>query len=338
MKSKLEIVPQASSGELQVLNLDQAKKVAASLTSVSEAKRVALALGKDIREVNDFAMVVIEKKRALGQWYASLPSARELGTSSAIAESVNTKTAQNSLSVSRKTLSKYVHIWLCPVEVIRNLRDAANEAGEILRESEIIKAGSMKSQGLTDEEVEEEIEKLNHRAQGTGENEWYTPERYIVAARNVLGGIDLDPASSEIANETVKAARIYTIEDSGLDKQWLGKIWLNPPYSQPEITQFAEKVADEWDKGNIESAIVLTHNYTDTKWFGVLATSCSALCFTVGRIAFESPIGEKASPTQGQTFFYYGTKYHSFVETFGHIGHVFSNAVASPFNSKLLAS
>lgn len=35
----------------------------------------------------------------------------------------------------------------------------------------------------------------NHRAQGTGENEWYTPDTYLDMARGVLGGIDLERAS-----------------------------------------------------------------------------------------------------------------------------------------------
>jgi hypothetical protein len=45
----------------------------------------------------------------------------------------------------------------------------------------------------------------NHRALGTGENEWYTPKQYIEAARKVLGEIDLDPATSEKAQETIGA-------------------------------------------------------------------------------------------------------------------------------------
>jgi len=51
----------------------------------------------------------------------------------------------------------------------------------------------------------EAIDGFNHRAQGTGENEWYTPREYLTLAREVMGGIDLDPATSEIANEVVQA-------------------------------------------------------------------------------------------------------------------------------------
>jgi hypothetical protein len=45
---------------------------------------------------------------------------------------------------------------------------------------------------------------------GTGEFERYTPSYYIETVRMVLGEIDLDPASSEIAQKTVKAAQYFT--------------------------------------------------------------------------------------------------------------------------------
>ena len=160
----------------------------------------------------------------------------------------------------------------------------------------------------------------NHRAQGTGENEWYTPEGYIQAAREVMGDIDLDPASSEIANQTVQAARIHTIQDDGLAVEWGGRVWLNPPYAQPFIMHFMGKLVEEVTSGNVESAIALTHNYTDTAWFHTAASAASAICFTRGRIGFLSPTGQKAAPTQGQAFFYYGPNVKGFTAAFGRFG------------------
>lgn len=162
----------------------------------------------------------------------------------------------------------------------------------------------------------------NHRAQGTGENEWYTPQQHIDAVYAVLGGIDLDPASSEIANKTVQADRIFTIEDDGLSKTWAGRVWMNPPYAQPHIANFVEKLASEYEAGNVSEAIALTHNYTDTQWFHRAALSCNAICFTRGRIGFLSPEGKRAAPTQGQAFFYYGHNTPAFLEAFCAIGFV----------------
>jgi ParB family chromosome partitioning protein len=162
----------------------------------------------------------------------------------------------------------------------------------------------------------------NHRAQGTGENEWYTPQEHIDAAYKVLGTIDLDPASSEIANQRVQAGQIFTIADDGLTKEWGGKVWMNPPYAQPHIANFIEKLASEYEAGRVTEAIALTHNYTDTQWFHRAALSCAAICFTRGRIGFLSPEGKRAAPTQGQAFFYYGSKVEQFIEAFCRIGFV----------------
>lgn len=162
----------------------------------------------------------------------------------------------------------------------------------------------------------------NHRAKGTGENEWYTPEQYIDAARHVLGEIDVDPASSEYAQETVAAKKFFTIEDNGLIQEWLGTVWMNPPYSQPHIQLFVQKLVDEVASGRTSAAIALTHNYTDTEWFHIAARACSAICFTRGRIRFVNPEGEEASPTQGQAFFYFGNETERFGEVFSQFGFV----------------
>jgi hypothetical protein len=51
---------------------------------------------------------------------------------------------------------------------------------------------------------------------GTGENEWYTPQKYLDAAREVFGSvIDLDPASNDEAQKNVKAGKFYSKEDDG---------------------------------------------------------------------------------------------------------------------------
>lgn len=66
-------------------------------------------------------------------------------------------------------------------------------------------------------------------------SEAYTPPHILNAGRHALGGvIDLDPCSNEIANEEVRALRILTKEDDGLEVPWFadgehGTVWCNPP-------------------------------------------------------------------------------------------------------------
>lgn len=160
----------------------------------------------------------------------------------------------------------------------------------------------------------------NHRAQGTGQNEWYTPAIYVAAAKAALGEIDLDPASSAIANETVGAASFYTLDDDGLNQLWRGRVWINPPYAQPHIADFIAKLVAEVQAKRVTESIALTHNYTDTAWFHNAAGNASAICFTRGRISFLSPTGEKAAPTQGQAFFYFGADPSAFIREFGKFG------------------
>ena len=163
----------------------------------------------------------------------------------------------------------------------------------------------------------------NHRAEGTGENEWFTPPQYIAAARTVMGGIDLDPATHPEAQATVQADAFFTQDDDGLSKDWWGRVWLNPPYAQPLIEQFVTKLVAEVEAGCVDQAILLTHNYTDTKWFHIAERACTAICFTRGRIKFTDIDGADCAPTQGQAFFYFGRQRYDFASTFDpHYGFV----------------
>lgn len=162
----------------------------------------------------------------------------------------------------------------------------------------------------------------NHRAEGTGENEWYTPIQYIEAARKVLGEIDLDPASSLAAQENIQARAFFTKAEDGLMRQWHGRVWLNPPYAQPFIWNFVEKLVLELTEARVTEAILLTHSYTDTAWFHHAEAIAASICFTRGRIKFVDPDGEECAPTQGQAFFYYGENQQRFGEVFREFGFI----------------
>ena len=165
----------------------------------------------------------------------------------------------------------------------------------------------------------------NYRA-GTGDNEWFTPPEHIALARSVLGEIDLDPASNPVAQQTVQAARYYTRDDDALTKSWEGRVWLNPPFSQPLIGWFVEKLVDEFASGRATQAILLTNNCTDAGWFHVAAEAASLICFPRGRIRFGNVDGSTGSPVQGQAAFYYGQRDEEFRKVYAAFGLVVRRA------------
>ena len=178
-------------------------------------------------------------------------------------------------------------------------------------------------QARTVTRAKEQAQPKAHVAHNSGNNEWYTPSVFVEAARACLGEIDLDPASSPIANETVRAKQIFTAEQDGLKQPWHGRVWLNPPYAQPLIAQFAEAVASKYESGEIEQACVLVNNATETAWFRRMLRAASAVCFPAGRIKFVDPEGKPSgAPLQGQAILYMGERVHDFTEAHKALGSV----------------
>jgi ParB family chromosome partitioning protein len=139
-----------------------------------------------------------------------------------------------------------------------------------------------------------------------------------------MGSIDTDPASSDIANKVVDASEYFTKEMDGLYLKWRGNVWMNPPYAQPLINQFAEAVSQKLESGEIDQAIILVNNATETQWFQRMAGVASAVCFPKSRIKFLDPSGKPGAPLQGQAIIYFGNCPKLFRQEFSTYGATFA--------------
>jgi len=154
--------------------------------------------------------------------------------------------------------------------------------------------------------------------------EWFTPSRYIEAARLIMGGIDIDPASCELANQMVRATAIYTKETNGYDKRWYGRVWLNPPYGHDDKkgnqARWSARLIEQYQAGITTQAVLLVNAVTDRKWFQPLWNY--PICFCDHRIAFYTSKAKEPAPTHGNVLVYFGSHVEEFSYVFSQFGHV----------------
>jgi phage N-6-adenine-methyltransferase len=149
-------------------------------------------------------------------------------------------------------------------------------------------------------------------------DEWYSPAPYVEAARRLLGGIDLDPASCAAAQAVVRAGAWYGKADDGLGRPWRGRVWLNPPYSA--AGRFAAKLAAEHEAGRVAAAVALVNASTDAAWFAALAGRYPVL-FTRGRVRFWRPDRGGEAPPSGQALFGVGVAPGAFAAAFASLAY-----------------
>lgn len=174
--------------------------------------------------------------------------------------------------------------------------------------------------------------------------EHYTPPAIVEAARRVMGTIDLDPASSKLAQDKiVRARKWYGEHDNGFVQTWKGRVFLNPPggrcdpdgialhavkgekgyfYSdgskctdpaQSSGRAWWRKLLGQWEVGHVEQAVFVAFSLELLQVTQSLGSERSAaaysLCIPRTRIAYYKPDGkggvvESTSPPHASALVY----------------------------------
>jgi phage N-6-adenine-methyltransferase len=133
-----------------------------------------------------------------------------------------------------------------------------------------------------------------HQSAKMMKDEWLTPPDVITRLRE-FGNFDLDPCSP-IKRPWDTAKTHYTIIDDGLNKEWFGKVWLNPPYGR-EAVKWLDKLATH---GN-GIALIFARTETDM-FFEQVWKRADAILFFRGRLYFHHVTGEKSKSERWSTF------------------------------------
>ncbi len=146
--------------------------------------------------------------------------------------------------------------------------------------------------------------------------EWYSPRHVVEAARIALGGcIALDPCA-ELAR-SVPAVHHFTAAEDGLNHQWVGATYVNPPYGRT-IGEWIRKLRTEYAEGRVTAAVVLLPARTDTDWWAEL--DAELLCLIHGRLTFSNAGSNAPFPSVAV---YLGPDAESFTQAFAPLGPIF---------------
>ena len=150
-----------------------------------------------------------------------------------------------------------------------------------------------------------------------GRYEYYTPLKIINMAREVMGDIDLDPATSEMAQSHVEAKRYFTIEDDGLKQEWAGRVWMNPPFTVNLAGAFINKLLVS---SRVTESICLLCLSPDSAPLCRMFAEAELFCWPAKRFKFWRPQANKWQSPAHTLLFYRGPNGDKFREVFGKLG------------------
>ena len=163
-------------------------------------------------------------------------------------------------------------------------------------------------------------------------NEHPTPTHVIELAHSVMETIDLDPASTAEFNKTVRALKFIGQPDDGLEHDWYGTVFNNPPggrtpkkwkprfQTQSNATAWWRKLTEEYGSGRTREAIFVgfTLELLRSAQGGIWAHPFDfSFCVPKDRLCFGGD-----DPTHANVIVYLGPQRDRFKEVFSALGRV----------------
>lgn len=134
------------------------------------------------------------------------------------------------------------------------------------------------------------LKRFSHESPRIQKDEWLTPPDIVHA----LGHFDLDPCAPVKCPDTFRSpSHHFTRFDDGLNKQWRGRVWLNPPYGQ-STGKWLARLAHH----NFGTALIMAR--TETQFFhSEVWNKAKAIFFFKGRLHFHHVDGKRAAGNCG---------------------------------------
>ena len=133
---------------------------------------------------------------------------------------------------------------------------------------------------------------MNNKKEKGVSDEHYTP-KWIFETLAIT--FDLDPCSPGKNKCHTPATVHYSYPQNGLELEWRGRVWMNPPYSNP--TPWVKKFIEH------KNGIALLP-ITRGKWWDSLWQEADGISATVHNLTFERPDGLKSKPIVFRTALY----------------------------------
>lgn len=154
------------------------------------------------------------------------------------------------------------------------------------------------------------------KRKGVYNDEYYTPDAIVRA----LGAFDIDPSAGPKAHASINIRH----PKDGLAVTWVGRVWLNPPYSN--IHEWLAKFQRH------ANGVALVNARTETQWFQRLCAQAESVLWLQGRVKFERPDGKRGNSTVGSVLVAYGQHNADALRKSGLPGIVMSVAHCIPNN------